>query len=289
MSPNGPAPRVQRGAALLIALLAVALAAMLAGALVERSQRDVARTAAVVNAERAWQYAEGAEGLARAWMRRQREGGPVDPAPGEWTQAFPVPGGSLRARMLDRSGRFNLNALASRDPARAQWARVALDRLATILSLEPGLAERIAGLYVAPGSSPLELGHLSELNRVPGFSASVRERIEPLVTVLPEPDAPIDLNRAPAEVLAATIDGLSPEAARTLRARGPFETLAQALAQPEMAAVDPTAVRAAFDVRSRWYLVHAQVVLDGRVHDFFRLVGDSGSRYDARYVSRGTP
>ena len=63
----------QRGAALLIALLAVALAVLLATELVERSQRDVARTTAVVDAERAWQFAEGVEGLARDWIRRQRQ------------------------------------------------------------------------------------------------------------------------------------------------------------------------------------------------------------------------
>ena len=81
----------------LIALLAVALAVLLATELVERSQRDVARTTAVVDAERAWQFAEGVEGLARDWIRRQRQAEPGVRLPdGQWSEPFMVPGGSVR-------------------------------------------------------------------------------------------------------------------------------------------------------------------------------------------------
>lgn len=279
----------QRGAALLIALLAVALAALLAAELVEQSQRDLARTAAVIDGERAWQYAAGADGLARAWIRRLRSGGPVEPGSGQWTQPFPVPGGSVRARMIDQSGKFNLNALANADPALAFDARRSLAELLVSLDLEPAWLERIVGLYPSVEGSPARLAHLSELNRLPDFSGTIAERLVPLISVLPEPASRININLAAPEVLAAVVDGMSPEAARALSARAPFDTLDQVLAQPEAAAVDPVRVRERLSTESRWFLVHAEVVLNGRVHDFFRRVGPSANGYDARYVSRGTP
>jgi general secretion pathway protein K len=289
VSGSGSSNGRQRGAALLIALLAVALAALLASELVEQSQRDVARTTAVVDGERAWQYAEGADGLARAWIRRLRQGGPVEPAPGQWTQPFPVPGGSVRARMLDQSGRFNLNALASTDPTLVLEARRSLAALLAGLDLEPAWLDRIVELYPSTDGRPALLAHLSELNRLPDFTSTIAERLLPLIAVLPEPGSRININRAAPEVLAAVLEGLSPEAARALSARGPFDTLDRALAQPELSAVDPARVRQRLSTESRWFLVHAQVVLNGRVHDFFRRVGPSANGYDARYVSRGTP
>lgn len=281
----------QRGAALLIALLAVALAALLAVELVERSQRDIARTTAVVDAERAWQYAEGMEGLARDWIRRQREAGVRAGMPdGQWSEPFPVPGGSVRGRMFARDGRFNLNALASRNPAVAMDARRALGRLLDMVDAGPDLADGILGLY-RPGAEgpPVMLAHISELNRLERFTPQVRERLLPHLSVLPDPEARLDINRTSPEVLAAMIEGLSRDSARTLLARAPFETLDEVTAQPEFASLDKVAARRRLAVRGEWYLVQARVTLDGVVRDYFRLVGASGSRYDFRYLSQGVP
>ncbi|MGK7294673.1 MAG: type II secretion system minor pseudopilin GspK [Candidatus Wenzhouxiangella sp. M2_3B_020] len=283
------APVSQRGAALLIALLAVALAAVMATALVERGQRDVARTAAVFNGERAWQYAEGMEALARDWIGRRNEAGiPGNLLDGQWSEPFPVPGGSVRGRVLDFGGRFNLNALAHPDPAAASRARQTLSALLSSLGMPPESSERAASLYrPGPDGVTVPLAHASELARLPGFDRETLARLEPYLVVLPDPGSRININRAEPEVLAAAIDGLSLEAARALAARGPFETLDGALAQPELSAVRTASVRDRLAVDSAWFLVHAQVVLDADVRDSFRLVGVAGSRYDARYVSHG--
>lgn len=283
------APAPQRGAALLIALLAVALAALMATGLLERGQRDVARTAAVFNGERAWQYAEGMEALARDWIRRRNEAGiPTDLLDGRWSEPFPVPGGSVRGRVLDFGGRFNLNALAHPDPAEAVRAKGALSALLSSLGMAPELADRAASMYRAgPDGVRVPLAHASELARMPGFDPETLARLEPYLVVLPDPDSRININRAEPEVLAAVVDGLSLEAARALAARGPFETLDDALAQPELSAIRTASARDRLAVDSAWFLVHAQVVLDADVRDSFRLVGVAGSRYDARYVSHG--
>ena len=281
----------QRGAALLIALLVVALAALLAVELIERSQRDIARTTGVVNAERGWQYAEGMEGLARAWIRRQREAGAGISLPeGQWSQAFVVPGGTVRGRMVARDGRFNLNALASPDPAVASEARRTLSGLLELLDIDPALAEDIQSLFgPGAGGGRITLAHLSELNRLERYGAAARDRLAPYLAVLPDPGARINVNRARPEVLAAAVEGLALDAARRLVARAPFETLDAVLASPELARLNATALRRLLSVQSEWFLVQARVVLDGIVRDYFRLVGTSGSRYDFRYLSQGVP
>lgn len=281
----------QGGAALLIALLVVALAALLATELVERSQRDVARTAAVVDAERAWQFAEGMEGLARDWIRRRREADPRMPLPdGQWSEPFMVPGGAVRGRMFARDGRFNLNALASRDPAVVTAARRALLRLLEMLNVDPALGDSVLALYrVDADAVSVPLAHFSELNRLERFTPELSRRLEPYLVMLPDADARINVNRASPEVLAAIIEGLSIDSARSLAARAPYASLDEVTSQPELAALNAGVITQRLTVRSEWFLVQARVALDDVARDYFRLVGVSGNRYDFRYLSQGVP
>ncbi len=276
--------------ALLIALLAVALAVLLATELVERSQRDVARTTAVVDAERAWQFAEGMEGLARDWIRRQRQAGSQLRLPdGRWSEPFMVPGGSVRGRMFALDGRFNLNALASRDPASAAGARRTLFGLLGLLDVDLELGERIVAMYGDAATPAMLRVHLTELNRLEPFTPGIRRRLEPFLALLPDPEARININRALPEVLAAAIEGLSIESARSVVARAPFEALDDVISQPEFAALNSATLQRRLAVESEWFMVQAQVSLDGVLRDYFRLVGASGNRYDFRYLSQGVP
>jgi general secretion pathway protein K len=283
------APSRQRGAALLIALLVVALAATMATALVERGQADLARAQAIADSERAWQYASGLEALARDWIRRQREAGaPEALVEGQWSEPLPVPGGTVRARVVDLGGRFNLNALADPDPVRALAARRSLEALLRSLNLPPELAVDIGRLF-APGPDGVRprLAHPSELDRLERVDARTRARLAPFIAVVPDPAAPINVNRAPAEVLAAVIDGLSPQSARAVVSRAPFDNLQAVLAQPELRAVGAGASRERLAVHSDWFIADALVRLDGIERRYARLVGLPGNRYDARYVSQG--
>lgn len=298
MNPRSPRHRTryrparrQRGAALLVALLAVALAAVLALELVEQGTRSAARTTLVVETERAWQLAAGLEAIARDRIRQARQAGAdTGLLEGRWTDTFPVPGGWVRARLFDLGGRFNLNALAATDPAEFARARRALAELLRLLGLAPELGEHIASLY-APGPDGRRIGlaHVSELERHAWFDARARDRLQPYVATLPDPAAPLNLNRTSPEVLAARIEGLSADAARTLLARGPFDSLDAALSAPELAALNAPALHTRLAVDSDWFLAQAQVELDGRVRDYFRLIGLSSSRYDSRYLSLGVP
>ena len=140
-----PGSSRQRGGALLIALLAVALATVIALSLIERGQRAMARTEALLATERAWQYAQGMEALASETLRRA-QAGEIDPTvlDGTWTEPFDVPGGHIQGRLLDQQARFNVNALAHPDTAHAATARDAFARLLDRLGLNAAIAEELA-------------------------------------------------------------------------------------------------------------------------------------------------
>lgn len=282
----------QGGAALLVALLVVTLASVVAVALMERGQRTLARTQALNDAERAWQLARGLDGLAVAWIRRERASGLASTLlDGQWSAPFSVPGGSLRARLIDRSGRFNLNALADPDPARALGARRTFEELLALLNLDRGLAGDIENM-IRGGSgigAPLRLAHISELNALGSWSESTKQRLQPFLAVLPDPRSRINVNRAAPEVLAARIEGLDIDAARRLVAAGPYARFEDLEAQPDLQALANPELRVYLGVESDWYLAHAEIVLNGQLREHYRLVSATGAGYDFRYVSLGIP
>ncbi|GAB4174834.1 MAG: hypothetical protein Kow0020_10380 [Wenzhouxiangellaceae bacterium] len=286
---NHRVPYGQRGSALLIALAAVAIAAVLATELLRQGQRDQARSQALFDAERSWQLAAGLDGLAREWIAiAEASGEAVED--GRWSAWYPVPGGAVRGRVFDRSGLFNLNALADARPAQAERARRAFVRLARELDLAQTTIDAILALY-APGADGLRLrlGHLSELDAVPGVGVTVRRSLESLVTVLPDSDTPLNVNRTRPEVLAAWVGGLSTQQADAVLRRGPFARLEDFRSQPELQQVPASELSGRVAVRSRWFLAHGQVVLHGTARDYYRLVAGGRSGYDARYVSFGVP
>lgn len=282
-------PARQRGAALLIALLTVALAAALAVGLIDDQRRTLARTQALVDAERSEQFARGLEGLAADWIRRARRGEVPDALlDGRWSAPFPVPGGSVRIRLLARSDRFNLNALAAADPVEAEAARQGLQRLLAALDVDPDLADALYAQLRA-GGTPLRLIHLSEARSLPAWTPSVEARLADFVTVLPDPSSRIDVNSAPAEVLAARMPELGLEAARRIVAQRPYARIEDLRAHPDLRRLATVELNERVRIGGRWYLAHAEILLNDRLYEQLRLLDISGARYDARYVSSGLP
>ena len=80
----------QRGVALIIALLAVALALVLIAGLLDRGELTLARTRNTLRAEQAQAYAEGLEAFAaRVLVKSSEEGPGIDAADSLW--ALPLP------------------------------------------------------------------------------------------------------------------------------------------------------------------------------------------------------
>ena len=120
-----PGPRRQRGVALIIALILVALATILATKLTFDGFIERRRTIGVLAAEQALQFGFGAEALAAdALAQDQQNNGQQTTLAAPWaqpSQAFPItppddpeaePIGTLQGQLEDMQGRFNLNNLA---------------------------------------------------------------------------------------------------------------------------------------------------------------------------------
>lgn len=275
------APRRQRGVALLIALLVVAIAATAMVYLAWDQTLAIRRSEDRIGLDRAYAVALGAEAwAAQALVDNARQhGGEVDLTQ-PWARPQPpqiFAGVEVSGQIEDLQGRFNLNTLV----AGAQPVAVEAARYRALLATQQLPAELVAPVIdwidpdsMASGSAGAEddtyLGRIppyraanqpfvsaSSLRLVSGYTPAVYARIAPWVTALPGATA-INVNTAPLPVLIAL--GLSPAQAQAvvaLRAKQPFTTLQQFLASPllQAAAVDP----ALLGVGSRYFQVRIEV------------------------------
>ena len=277
----------QRGVALLVALLVVALAVILVAALLDRGELAFARARNALRTQQADAYALGLETwAARVLVAAQADQPGLDTNASPWAVPLPaqaVPGGLISATMRDLNGCFNLNNLSSRVGAtRARWSDM-FRRLLLELELDPALREAVEGWLGedASGSEANQylalpvpyrprggvFAHVSELRLVRGVSAVAYARLVPHVCALP-PGTRLNLNTADPVVLAS-LDGLglpvtiTRELALKLWSRG----------QARHGSVDAFAQEAGisgallpdtmFAVRSDYFLARAQIVLDG--------------------------
>lgn len=133
----------------------------------------------------------------------------------------------LAGQVIDAQSRLNLNSVSQNgQPAPEQLA--ALRKLLGLLDLPESFADAVfarvrdsaprvvEGRTVAPTGLPLL--RIADLLSIPGIDAAAVERLAPFATVLPRPTA-VNLNTAPAEVLAAAIPELDLVGARRFVAR----------------------------------------------------------------------
>ena len=136
---------------------------------------------------------------------------------------------TLSGGISDAQARYNLTNLSldgTINPAEV----AAFERLLDNAKLDPGLAQATADAIAASikkpaataadsgvqsGPQTMKLAQVNDLLAVPGFSPEMLDRIKELVIFLPRA-TPINVNTAPAEVLAARIDTLTLSDAATL-------------------------------------------------------------------------
>ena len=228
----------QRGVAIIMVLLIVAIATVLATYLAQQQQlwqRQVEN-----QFDRAQARRLGIAGIdwARAVLADDARASSTDHAGEMWTlhlPAMPVDNGEVLGIIEDRQGLFNINNLVrngiSSAPDIAQF-----QRLLGLLGLNGELAVALADWMDAdsetqyPGgaedayylslpqpyrSANSPLVELGELSKIKGFDEHSIERLRPFVSVLPL-SLPINVNFIPAEVLAAMIPDMSLSDARAL-------------------------------------------------------------------------
>jgi general secretion pathway protein K len=211
---NGP--RSQRGAAVIIAMLVLALAAAAAAAMLERQDLDARALQSQRDYEQARWMLRGGMHWARSILAEDARAGASDHRRELWASGLPptdVQLGSLAGEIRDEQAFFNLNNLVrGGKPDPIQIA--ALRRLLAALGLGPGLADAIAA-RIDPNRP---LADIRELAGMAGFDANALLRLRPYATTLPRP-TPVNVNTAPAEVLASLVEGLALPEAQALARR----------------------------------------------------------------------
>ncbi len=247
--------RRQRGIAMLVAILLVALATILAAAIGFESAMAARRGTAALALDQSVLVAEAAEALAAYALREDRRAGnTVDHPHEDWAQPLGpvevVPGVTLEAYLQDATGRFNLDSLVGADNKVDENALHDLEHLMQNVGVEPKWASLIAD-WIDPDSTPLPDGaedsayaaqdppyrapntfitSPSELLALPGFGRDRYLRILPYVIALPR-DATINVCSAGGELLDALIGeghrefSVDPEQLAKTRESGCFPTL----------------------------------------------------------------
>lgn len=241
----------QNGVALILVMLIVALATSLAAFMVTRQNLWQRQVESQFDRAQARRVGIAAIDWARAVLADDARAGSTDHKKEMWTTrlpAIPVENGEVTGVIEDRQGLFNLNNLvrngATSAPDVAQFRR-----LLEMLGLPGELAIALADWIDAdsetqyPGGAEdlhylaLErpyraanrpLAELGDLALVKGFDSRTIESLRSYVTVLPVP-GPVNVNFAPAEVLAAVAQNMSLADARLLvqqRDGNPFKDVA---------------------------------------------------------------
>lgn len=272
----------QGGAALITAILVVALAASAAMFLLGRIDHWIERVALTRDKAQALELARAGIDYARVALAVDARLSRVDTLEEDWARVLPPMRGEeseVTGYIEDLQGRFNLNNLRRNDGLVDEQALAAYQRLLGLLGLPEALADSLADWLDADDSPraagaeaayyhalnpPLQcanrpLEHLSNLSRVKGYSPRLIARLAPFATVLPELQ-PVNLNTAPAEVLAAIQPGLGlASATALLRTRQGvyFRDIADFQNRLPEKNLPPLLVSAG--VSSRYFLIHMQV------------------------------
>jgi general secretion pathway protein K len=245
---------VERGAALVTAMLIAALAAAIVAALAGQQaqwlntvelRRDRAQAQAIVLAGLAW---------TRRVLHEDALADDID-HPGEpWALRLPptpLEGGSVEGAIVDAQARLDLNHLAG-DGAAARAARERLTRLLARAGLASGTVEALAA---ATRGDDARWTRAAEAAALDALGEGGYARIAPFVTALPR-EAALNVNTAAPELLAAAVDGLDADALAALvadRARRPYRTLGEFRSRLPPGASVPS--DAGLDVRSAYFLV----------------------------------
>lgn len=220
----------QRGVALIMALLILALAAIVAIAIVARSQAEFRRTELLLHGDQAMQYVLGAEHWVMQILRRDRQDSDVDTFGEPWAvdlPPLPVDGGVVTGRLEDLNGRFNLANLVTNDGAVSPPDVAQLRRLLVALGVDdqvpvaalvdfvdldaettmPDGAEDAVYLgmdppHRAPNRPPVTL---SEIALLPGFDQALLPVLAPHMVALPRRTA-LNANTLTAPVLMSLAD-----------------------------------------------------------------------------------
>ena len=308
----------QRGAALLLAMLIMTLVTTLAAGMVWQQWRAIQVEAAERGRTQAAWILVGALDWARLILREdQRENNRTNPPVDHLGEPWAVPLAEARlssflaadrdnnsvaendsldaflsGSITDAQSRWNLRRLidAAGKPVPAEFK--VLQNLCSLAGGTGDCADRIAsalakaqppaGSRSATAITPQELSQLAWL----GIDADTIKRLEPWVDILPDP-TDVNINTAPAEVIAAAVDGMSLGNAQRLvqdRQRTPIRDLNAPTTRAYFPVTAPQQIPG-ISLTSRFFYIQGRLRLEERVLEERSLV-ERNQNLDVRVRSR---
>jgi general secretion pathway protein K len=222
----------QRGIALLVAILLVAIGTIVAAAVAYENAMTARRGTATYAFDQSLLISEGAEALAAYGLKQLYQSDPTHTYPGQgWDKPVGpfevVPGIMLEASLEDLQGRFNLNNLVQGDGTPDPTSVAAFNKLLELVGLEPkwtgliidwidvdivpqnpdGAEDSVYMGQTPPYRTPNRfITSASELLALPGFGRDRWLAIAPYVTALPN-GTKINVCTAKDKVLDAFLPG----------------------------------------------------------------------------------
>lgn len=218
----------QQGIALITILVMVALATILAATIAKRQVNTAENTAYLMRQNQSLLYAKSAEAFFSELLVDDAENaGDIDHLQENWAKpmpAFPVEDGFVSGTLQDESGKFNLNSLVNNDGTPNPQAKIWFEKLLVRVGLPEKLSEAVIdwqdtddetvgamgaeasyyqGLpqgYLAPNS---KFHSVEELKLVRGFEGQKYLQIADYVSAAPASDSKVNINTAPAMLLAS--------------------------------------------------------------------------------------
>ena len=291
----------QQGIALITILVMVALATILAATIAKRQANTAENTAYLMRQNQSLLYAKSAEAFfSELLVDDANNAGAVDHLQENWAKpmpAFPVEDGFVSGALQDESGKFNLNSLVNDEGVPNPQAKLWFEKLLLRVGLPEKLSEavidwqdaddEISGTMGAENSyyQGLPQGYLAanskfhnveELKLVRGFEDQKYLQIVDYVSALPASDSKVNVNTAPAMLLASLDPKLDINAVeQALKKRQAnlehFSNINDLWATEPFKQVNPdvqSQVNALLGVQSNYFKAKIEVLLSERKRQF---------------------
>ena len=293
--------RFQRGIALITILVMVALATILAATIAKHQRNTAESTAYLMRQNQALLYAKSAEAFfAELLVDDAQNAADVDHLQETWAKpmpAFPVEDGFVSGHLEDQSGKFNLNGLLKSDGTVNEAAKLWFEKLLERVGLPAQLSEavidwqdendEVSGSMGAESTyyQSLAQGYLpanrpfyniEQLKLVRGFEGRNYQLIAPYVSALSSNALKVNINTAPALVLASIDTKLDISAIQNMQ-KQQQASLKHFSNVSELWEIDPfnqieeeqrAAVNDFLGVQSNYFKVRIDVMLNERKRQF---------------------
>jgi general secretion pathway protein K len=300
-------PKRQRGVAVIMALLLTTLAITIVASLFWQQQVQVRSIENQrLQLQKQW-ILRGALDWASLILREDAKYSSVDTLDEPWAVPLAetrldqyvdsgstdedVASATLMGSISDAQARLNLTDLCP-DGTINPDVVAAFAQLLGNEHIDPGLAQATADLMAAAqkkpeanvekpdnqsGPLPMNLAQVDDLLAVPGFTPKALDKIKNFVIFLPR-STPINVNTAPAQVLEARIDGLSPADATALvesRNSASFRDIADFAARLPENSLSVSNLEAS--VTTNYFLVNGKVRMNRAGLDVQALIERNGT------------